>query len=188
MTVKQKEVVICLEGEVFRGGDVAPWKLKLSTTIEPDEGGKVTERDIMDATENLRNILSSALRSAGTSESAVAVPTPTVGPPRSLEVLNQVYTPRSVEHVDALMWEGQITAAEHSLLVSSMRGKSTPSQPVSRRQRGIEEMVRELRIESLRDANMARAKEQVSYEEWTALKRHFSEKREEDPSGEHAKA
>jgi hypothetical protein len=177
MTAHQKEVVIGLEGEVFRGGNASPWKLKLSTTIVPDAGGSVTEKDVLVATEDLRNILAAALKNAGTTEMDEGAVASSSGPPRSIEVLNQVYTPRSSEHVDALLWEGQITAAEHSLMMSSIRGTSSPPSSGQRFQRSIEELVKEFHIESLKDANFARAKELISYEEWTALKRHFSEKK-----------
>jgi hypothetical protein len=188
MTAHQKEVVIGLEGEIFRGGEASPWKLKLSTTIIPEEGGSITESDVLKAAEHLRTILATALKNAGAQEMGVGGALPPVGPPRSLDVLREVYTPRSPEHVDALLWEGQITATEHSLLVSDIRGKDATAHTGARHARSPEEIAKELRLENMRDANLARAKEVVTYEEWIALKRFFSEKRVEEPSGEHSKA
>lgn len=117
-------------------------------------------------------------------------------PDRSTEELVGAYHPRQVELVDLLLAEGEITRGESARLREYLSGATAPMAPpadaggvppterplaaaplaqdrTSSTVRPVDELVRLYRIESLKQAGAVRARRQISYEEYMALKRHF---------------
>ncbi len=121
---------------------------------------------------------------------------------RSLAELVETYRPRQRELVDLLHEEGELTSAEHALLIQHLA--STPDQrgevvpppteterliatvPIDRQMtvparpdlgapvaRTVPELLRTYQIASLRQAGAVRARRQISFAEYMALKRHF---------------
>ena len=119
-------------------------------------------------------------------------------PDRSLAELVETYRPRQRELVDLLRDEGEITAGEHRRLVEYLaegpaEPRPTPTvrreepprfdQPISAAPivaeragdspRPVAELIRQYQIASLKQAGAVRARRQISFEEYMALKRHF---------------
>jgi hypothetical protein len=119
--------------------------------------------------------------------------TPVVGrPDRSLSELVETYRPRQPELLDLLLEDREITDGEFALLRGylSERGAAVPPEPIPTDRpiaaaplaqdrtpitpRATDELLRLYRIESLKQAGAVRARRQISYEEYMALKRHFA--------------
>jgi hypothetical protein len=119
---------------------------------------------------------------------------PALRPDRDLPELVETYRPRQRELVDLLRDEGELTASEHARLVEYLAVVRTAPPPASRepsladaplaaapvaserppeRARSVPELLRTYQIESLRQAGAVRARRQISFEEYMALKRHF---------------
>lgn len=129
-------------------------------------------------------------------EAAVALVRPegAARPDRSLTELIEAYRPRQPELVDLLREEGELTEPEHAALRSYLaRGEPVPAPaggvPITDRPiaaapleidrapatpRPVEELVRLYQIASLKQAGAVRARRQISFEEYMALKRHFA--------------
>jgi hypothetical protein len=120
---------------------------------------------------------------------------------RGLAELVETYRPRQRELIDLLHDEGELTDREHALLATHL--PSTPVPPVARTpppapaaatppeaerpravpvpppERGlpaarpVPELLRLYQIGSLRQAGAVRARRQISFAEYMALKRHF---------------
>ncbi|MCI4361063.1 MAG: hypothetical protein L3J91_05115 [Thermoplasmata archaeon] len=110
---------------------------------------------------------------------------------RDLTELIETYRPRQPELLDLLRDEHELTAGEFQLLTAYLAERTqgarepvptdrpiaaaplaqdrTPITP-----RPVDELVRLYRIESLKQAGAVRARRQISYEEYMALKRHFA--------------
>jgi hypothetical protein len=133
-----------------------------------------------------------------------ALPAPR--PDRELTELVNAYRPRQRELIDLLRDEGEITAAEHALLAQYLAAGGTPSpaapsfvvapspvpdRPLAAMPIGVErpaetarpvpDLLREYQITSLKQAGAVRARRQISFGEYMALKRHF-EGRDGTPS------
>lgn len=119
-------------------------------------------------------------------------------PDRSLAELVETYRPRQRELVDLLRDDGELTEAEHGLLVAHLSGPGAPPAAPSRAPgeadraaepslaaipasggprlppaRPVPELLRTFDITSLRQAGAVRARRQISFAEYMALKRHF---------------
>jgi hypothetical protein len=115
---------------------------------------------------------------------------------RDLSELVETYRPRQRELVDLLREEGEITPTEHVRLVEYLSTASPrPPVPEVRRSeprfdqpiaavpitanrlpdatRPVAELLRLYQIASLKQAGAVRARRQISFEEYMALKRHF---------------
>jgi hypothetical protein len=117
---------------------------------------------------------------------------------RSLTELVGAYRPRQRELVDLLREEGEITPGEHALLVEYLQVPSVsftsptaapaaPTESLADRplaampiavERGpaarpVSELLQQYQIESLKQAGAVRARRQISFAEYMALKRHF---------------
>ena len=174
---------------------------RLSTTFEPGgdgEGPTPSElaRALDDLVRDLEALLGPSL--------AVA---PAGRPDRGLEELVETYRPRQRELVDLLLADGEISAGEHASLVASVgasagpasaasppAGSETPivgetpiaavplsAEPRLPPSRPVPELLRTFQITSLRQAGAVRARRQISFAEYMALKRHFEAA---DSSGE----
>jgi hypothetical protein len=119
--------------------------------------------------------------------------TPVAGrPDRSITELIETYRPRQPELLDLLLEDREITDGEFALLQRHLaeRGTLAPAEPLPTDRpiaaaplaqdrtpitpRPVDEVLRLYRIESLKQAGAVRARRQISYEEYMALKRHFS--------------
>jgi hypothetical protein len=117
-------------------------------------------------------------------------------PDRDLTELIETYRPRQRELVDLLRGEGQLTPGEHALLVAYLPGQSAEPAPAPLpgrladrpiaavpiaadrfpdTSRPVPLLLREYQITSLRQAGAVRARRQISFSEYMALKRHFEE-------------
>jgi hypothetical protein len=118
---------------------------------------------------------------------------------RDLRELVETYRPRQRELIDLLLADGEITSREHGLLLGSLseRGPSAaPAAPMPPADltrvgetpiaavplsvepklppaRAVPELLRTFQITSLRQAGAVRARRQISFAEYMALKRHF---------------
>jgi hypothetical protein len=119
---------------------------------------------------------------------------PVLRPDRELAELVTTYHPRQRELLDLLRDEGELTAGEYDLLVDYLsldEARPPPLTPATTvvdaplaaapvvaerlpdRARPVPELLRAFQIESLRQAGAVRARRQISFEEYMALKRHF---------------
>lgn len=113
-------------------------------------------------------------------------------PDRTLAELVETYRPRQRELLDLLRSEGELTSeefvrlqrylderatgsageipeAERPIAAAPLGADRSPSAP-----RAVPELLRLYHIESLKQAGAVRARRQISYEEYMALKRHFA--------------
>lgn len=137
--------------------------------------------------------LDEALRSLR--EELSHLPGISTGAERTLDELIQAYRPRQAELVDLLRADGEITASEHELLRTylaqqmgeepegtSARVAALPRAPAASSAsrppapRSVEAVLREYRIQSLREAGLVRARRQITFDEYMALKRYFESK------------
>jgi len=120
-------------------------------------------------------------------------------PDRDVEELVQTYRPRQRELVDLLLADGEITPGEHERLLATVgslpaaterRAAPLPAEPAPSTEtpiaavpiaaepklppsRPVPELLRTFQISSLRQAGAVRARRQISFAEYMALKRHF---------------
>jgi hypothetical protein len=120
---------------------------------------------------------------------------------RELSELIDTYRPRQPELIDLLRDDGELTAHEHELLQAHLRatpreGSVTPpslarapiaARPLSNDRttatpRPIPDLLAEYQITTLKQAGAVRARRQISYDEYMALKRHFTASGENPPA------
>ena len=119
--------------------------------------------------------------------------TPVARPDRDLRELVETYRPRQRELVDLLLADGEVTAAEHTRLLDHLARAPHPATPpkvvalpaaplaaapVSAESgappvRPVSDLLRTYQIASLKQAGAVRARRQISFAEYMALKRHF---------------
>jgi hypothetical protein len=117
---------------------------------------------------------------------------------RGLQELVETYRPRQRELVDLLLADGEITSAEHARLLASLASAPSPppatpapsrpepalgeipiaavplsAEPRLPPSRPVPELLRTFEITNLRQAGAVRARRQISFAEYMALKRHF---------------
>lgn len=112
---------------------------------------------------------------------------------REVGELVETYRPRQRELVDLLLADGEITPTEHARLVDHLTGSPRPpaSRPAASEVdhpiaaapvaadssppagRTVAELLRTYEIVSLKQAGAVRARRQISFAEYMALKRHF---------------
>ena len=122
---------------------------------------------------------------------------PATRPDRDLTELIETYRPRQRELVDLLLGEGELTPGEHARLVEYLGAPPAPAEPspppMERRfetplaavpivagraeegARPVPELLRLYQISSLKQAGAVRARREISFAEYMALKRHFQE-------------
>jgi hypothetical protein len=173
---------------------------RLTVTLDGStEGEKPTPAEISRALEELLHDLDEALGVAPDAGAAGRSD-------RGLRELVETYRPRQRELVDLLLADGEITASEHALLAASLDARApqpegrapsavdlgpvgeTPiaavplsAEPKLPPSRPVPELLRTFQIASLRQAGAVRARRQISFAEYMALKRHFESA---DPSAE----
>ncbi len=175
MTTTSRDVSVTLEGEVYVGEQSAPLRLRVSQTLVPEEGKAVSDEEVTRAAAALKRTLLVTLKTLGSEESELRPSVTYSGPTRSIEVLREIYTPRSPDHVDALLWEGEISREEHGLLLGTLRTRGETVAPApAHLPRPVPVLIEELKLQDMRDVNRARGKRVISYDEWLALKQHFA--------------
>ncbi|HTP56197.1 MAG TPA: hypothetical protein VML53_06010 [Thermoplasmata archaeon] len=113
---------------------------------------------------------------------------------RDVTELVETYRPRQRDLVDLLLSDGEITSVEHDRLVEHLSGARPPAKapapppaaadapiaaaPVASEgalppARPVAELLRTYQIASLKQAGAVRARRQISFAEYMALKRHF---------------
>jgi hypothetical protein len=190
VTAHRTAVTISVERELA-SADGSVERVRLSATLEGRPGGEdgPTVDELRAGLARLRSELDALAEGS-------KLPIP---PPRSIEELVETYRPRQEELVALLEAEHEISGPEARLLrsylaaggvVSSaprtdaptlppiqdrpiaaapLESDRTPSTP-----RPIPQLLELYRIETLKQAGAVRARRQISYEEYMALKRHFS--------------
>jgi hypothetical protein len=197
---RRREVELSVERPLEgRGPSGAVARLSARYEVGGDGGGP-TAAELAKALEGLVHDLEEIL---GPSMAALS----SSRPDRSLEELVQTYRPRQRELVDLLLADGEITAAEHARLATGLGGAAPPSlarppapagelgpvgetpiaavplsaEPKLPPARPVPELLRTFQISTLRQAGAVRARRQISFAEYMALKRHFESAA---PSGE----
>jgi hypothetical protein len=122
-------------------------------------------------------------------------------PDRELSELIDTYRPRQPELIDLLREEGELTTPEYELLkahlLTTPREGSVAAPPLARAPisarplsndrttampRAVSALLTEYQITSLKQAGAVRARRQISYDEYMALKRHFTASEENPPA------
>jgi len=163
---------------------------RLSATFEVGPSGEgPSSAELSRALDELVHDLESAVGPAGLSG-------PASRPDRELRELVETYRPRQRDLVDLLLADGELTPGEHAALVASLgEGPGAPAttspadltrvgetpiaavplsaEPKLPPARAVPELLRTFQITSLRQAGAVRARRQISFAEYMALKRHF---------------
>ncbi|MGA8664479.1 MAG: hypothetical protein WB809_05375 [Thermoplasmata archaeon] len=186
MALRRREVELTVErplGAAQGGGNV-----RLSARFESPEDGKPTPRELGEALDALRADLDALV-------GAPLAAAPSMRPDRDLPELIEAYHPRQRVLLDLLRDEGELTAVEHMRLVEYLAAGGEPIRPVPPSRpdlndqplaaapivadrspegaRSVSELVRTYQIETLKQAGAVRARRQISFAEYMALKRHF---------------
>ncbi len=191
MALRRRETELSLERPAGPGGpEGGVVRVTVRFETGPD-GTPPTPRELADALDGLRADLDALV-------GAPIAALPATQSDRSRDELVETYRPRQRELVDLLRDEGEITAGEHRRLVEYLaegpaEPRPTPTvrkeepprfdQPISAApivaeragdsSRPVAELIRQYQIASLKQAGAVRARRQISFEEYMALKRHF---------------
>jgi hypothetical protein len=189
VTLRRRETELSLERPLGPEGP-AGGVVRLSVRLEPPADGTApSPSELAEALDALKADLDALV---GPPLAAL----PSTRADRPLAELVGAYRPRQRELVDLLRDEGEITPLEHTRLVEYLSaGAGTPSaasppaepprfdQPIaampivaerpSEPTRPVAELIRQYQIASLKQAGAVRARRQISFEEYMALKRHF---------------
>ena len=188
MSLRRREVELSVERSA--GPGEAAERVRLTARFEPADGTGPAPRELAEALERLRADL----------DALVGPPLAAAGidrPDRELAELVNAYRPRQRELVDLLRDEGEITAGEQARLREYLAAGGLPvpeplalpvrspveDQPIAAMPivaergpdgaRAVPELLRTYQIESLKQAGAVRARRQISFAEYMALKRHF---------------
>jgi hypothetical protein len=184
--LRRREVELTVERPLPGGTEGGT--VRLSARFEPSGEENPSPRELAEALERLRGDLDALV--GPPLAAAPALPTE-----RELGELVEAYHPRQRVLLDLLRDEGEISAVEHARLVEYLNagGNPTPPAPPARPEftdqplaaapivaerpteggRPVAELMRTYQIETLRQAGAVRAKRQISFAEYMALKRHF---------------
>jgi hypothetical protein len=189
VALERTELVVSVEQEAAPPGQ-PPRRLRLEAKFAAGSRAP-SASELGEAIVRLDRELAEAARSAG------FAPTAPVRPDRSVTELVETYRPRQAELVELLLAEGEVTGGEAELLRSYLAGPVAAGAPAnpprdeipvtdrpiaaaplendrsSGRTRTVPDLLSTYRIESLRQAGAVRARRQISFEEYMALKRHF---------------
>lgn len=179
MSLRRKELEISVERPLGSALDPRSEVVRLTARFQV-EGADPTVEELEAALNELREELG-------------RIPGASSGPDRPLEDLVQAYRPRQAELVDLLRAEGEITPGEHELLRAYVAQRTpehpeppaplappaTPRAPAPTPtprvggSRTVEAVLEQYRINSLREAGLVRARRQISFDEYMALKHYF---------------
>ncbi|MEM0129094.1 MAG: hypothetical protein QXG65_02865 [Thermoplasmata archaeon] len=184
MPLRRRELELSVERPLSPGDTPEAGSVRLTARFEVGGDGPLSpgSEELQAALDQLREALD-----------RLRLPSAPARPDRSLEELIETYRPRQPELVDLLREEGQLTPGEHATLKAGLFGASgtAPPSPAPRpteggagataprpvpsggRPRTVPELLETYRIESLRQAGIVRARREISFDEYMALKRHF---------------
>jgi hypothetical protein len=190
VTLRRRETELSLERPVGPDGP-AGGVVRLSVRLESTESGAPPSlSELAEALDGLKADLDALL-------GAPLAALPLARADRDLAELVETYRPRQRELVDLLRDDGEITAAEHGRLVAYLSAESIgpravlPTErppprfdqpiaavPISAERlpetmRPVADLIRQYQIATLKQAGAVRARRQISFEEYMALKRHF---------------
>ncbi|NNN18216.1 MAG: hypothetical protein HKL79_07645 [Thermoplasmata archaeon] len=181
MALRRREIELSVEQPL---GPPADGTVRLSVRFElgPQESTSEPE-DLATALAELREELAELVGSPGAATHE----------DRDLAELVETYRPRQPELLELLRGEGDLSPREYELLKAHLAaappgaaladsrpaGPTVPAIPATpvgpATPRDVPDLLREYHIESLRQAGAVRARRQISFEEYMALKRHFEE-------------
>ena len=172
MALKRREIELSVEQPL---GPPADGTVRLSVRFEVGPQETTTDpEDLATALAHLREELSELVGS----------PAAATHEDRDLAELVETYRPRQPELLELLRGEGDLSPREYELLKAYLAtapprpaaAPAVPATPVGpATPRDVPDLLREYHIESLRQAGAVRARRQISFEEYMALKRHFEE-------------
>ena len=185
MAERRRPIELSVERTVTDPNGGSP--LLLRATVRLEEGLDATAPGVAEELATLRRQLDAVAATL-----APSAPAPS-RPDRPLEELVEAYRPRQTELLELLREEGELTAGEYELLRRHMGRPETPRPPPAgipltdrpiaaaplendrapATPRAVEELLRRYQISSLKQAGAVRARRQISFEEYMALKRHF---------------
>jgi hypothetical protein len=186
VTLRAREIELVVERSASSDGTGE--RVRLSARFEVTEGADgPSHQELAQALDRLRADLDALV-------GAPLAAAPALRPDRDLPELVDTYRPRQRELIDLLREEGDLTENEHQRLLEYLvASRSVPAAPplpppmveaplaaapvvaerLPDRARAVPELLRTFQIESLRQAGAVRARRQISFEEYMALKRHF---------------
>ena len=195
MTARRREVELSVERPVGPGappGSVA----RLAARFDAGPGGEgPTPAELRTALDQLSADLDALV-------GPLLAAAPISRPDRELTELVETYRPRQRDLVDLLRDDGELTPTEHERLIAYLDARPAAGAPASRSpeqiverpiasvpiaaaplaverslpaSRPVAELLRTYQINSLRQAGAVRARRQISFAEYMALKRHFEE-------------
>ncbi|MCI4345442.1 MAG: hypothetical protein L3K07_01610 [Thermoplasmata archaeon] len=195
MAERPAPVRLTVERELPATGASGTERVRLSRELEPGADGLLTPERLSSELASLRTSLDSALRSLGLAGAPARE--------RPLEELLDTYRPRQGELVELLREDGEITEREYGTLRAYLDGgaasaspgafdhpdvpsvgRPIPERPIAAAPlegdrtpttaRAVSVLLETFQITSLKQAGAVRARRQISYDEYMALKRHFS--------------
>ena len=203
MPARRKDLTVSLEQEVPSSEGEAPRRLRVAMTLEPGEDGKVSPSETSEAVRELSDLLQSSASSLASASGSSTGPRPDRSlselvqtyRPRDLALLDALLWEGEITPTEHELLRSQLpkpgavatTAPSPAREVPASPTPAPPSTPAPARPvpasgtarpsaRSVDQLLRELGIQDLRDVNRARGREMISYEEWAALKAHFEKK------------
>ncbi|HYB63273.1 MAG TPA: hypothetical protein VEE86_02480 [Thermoplasmata archaeon] len=190
MPIRRREVELTVE-RPLRPDLPSAGTVKLSAKFDlPPDGSGPGHSELARALDDLQADLDGIV-------GPLLAATPIGRPERDLTELVETYRPRQRELIDLLLGEGELTAGEHARLVEYLGAPPAPAEPpappperkldapiaavpivAARADEGarpVPELLRLYRIDSLRQAGAVRARREISFAEYMALKRHFQD-------------
>lgn len=180
---------ICVERVEEPENGSAPLRVRLSARLPVEPDGEFPREEVDRLLREIRSGLDRAVPPRGHGPA---------GPDRPLPELLEAYRPRQPELIDLLRDEGELREGEYLLLKSHLAGpgRTAPpgTAPTARAAeaavpaslaaapagaepvgptRPVAELLERYQIVSIRQAGAVRARRQISFDEYMALKRHF---------------
>jgi hypothetical protein len=187
VTLRRREIELAVERPLVGDGP-AGGVVRLSARFEVSDGAaEPTPQELAGALDQLRTDL----------DALVGPPIatlPVARTDRDLAELIGAYHPRQRELIDLLRDEGELSPAEHARLAEYLAREGSTPRPAPRpfepaapapiatvplaaipaeSGRPVPELLRTYQITSLKQAGAVRARRQISFGEYMALKRHF---------------
>jgi hypothetical protein len=190
MGTTEPPIELTVEREIPSSDPSRPTRVRLTVRLDPPATGALPPGDIARRVNQLASQLDEALRAAGIAPAAGRAD-------RDLPELLGTYRPRQRELVELLHDERELTDGEYRRLLDHLgrtipepSATPPPTQPILAAPleaptpssgsrplppaRAVPELLAAFQIDSLRQAGAVRARRQISFEEYMALKKHFS--------------
>ena len=180
MTIRPREIELSVDRPLARSLGAEGGSVRLTARFAIDASGDgPTSAELQEALDRLRSEID-----------GLRLPSPRAD--RTLDELVEAYHPRQWELVELLRDEGELTTGEFEALRAHLApggpsplaratpppapaGPPTPATTPERPGGGrpIPELLERYAIDSLRAAGIVRARREISFDEYMALKRHF---------------